>query len=102
MLSANGFAKIHKHEVIEATDVRELIDSGLAIATSGRVVIPGVLLFLTIPDEEVSVLKMMYEKGELRVGEVKGKIKLSRIKKWIDIGMVRLEKRDGVAFLMKM
>lgn len=100
MILEVGIAKIDGQDVINDIEVRKLIDSGL-VKLSGRATLPDILLVLWVPDEELCILKDIYEKGEICVSEVVGKIRLSRIKKWIDSGLVGMEKRQGKIYLKK-
>lgn len=100
MLLRNGITKIDEHEVTNDIEVCNLINSGFATVL-GRVTYPDVLLILTMPDEEKSILKEVYEKGEVCVREIIDKIKPSRMRKWIESGLVGLEKRDGKLLLIK-
>lgn len=99
-LLRKGIVKIDGQKVTKDIEVRKLIDSGL-VTVSSLANLPDVLLVFTAPDEEVYILKKVYKKGEICVSVVIGKIKLSRIKKWIESGLVGLEKREGMLLLTR-
>lgn len=99
-LLKNGIIKMDEHEIVNDVEVSKLVNSGI-VTVLGRVTYPHVLLMLSIPDEEISVLREVYKEGEIAVDELKGKIKLSRMKKWIETGLVSLTKREKKLFLIK-
>jgi len=100
MLLRNGIAKIDENEITNDIEMSKLVNSGF-VTVFGLVTYPDVLLILTMLDEEKSILKEVYEKGEVCVREIIDKIKPSRMRKWIESGLVGLEKRDGKLLLIK-
>lgn len=97
-----GDIKLIRQEVFKRPEMCELIESKVARVTNEDVFDPQIRFVITLPDEEIKALKRILstENGVMVKEIITEKIGLSQIKEWVDLGLVKREVRDGLAYLV--